>query len=122
MHSPSEGDVADIIRAELRKQIPEIYFCDPADAELFEPGERKWSDYDGGVSLADRFDLEAVARAVRGHATTEDPANIEITPAMDEAGVHAFLDIPGSIYGVGHFSLSDMVSQVYRAMRAADGQ
>lgn len=61
--------VRDSIIAELRRQEPKVYFWDRADEGLFAGGEQEWSEYSdrSGVAtilLADRFDMDAVARAV----------------------------------------------------------
>ena len=55
--------VRNAILAEFRRQIPLVYFWDPADKELFDPGEPELDEFQGGLYLADRFDMDAVARA-----------------------------------------------------------
>lgn len=60
-------EVERAIREALQAQIPEVYFWDPSDEDLFKEGEREWSDFrakDGSLfKLADRFDLRRVAEA-----------------------------------------------------------
>jgi hypothetical protein len=51
------------IIAEFARQIPMIYFWDPADKELFDGGQIDTMPFADGVILADRFDLDAVAVA-----------------------------------------------------------
>lgn len=53
------------MREELKRQMPEIYFWDPSDKDLFDEGEREWPEFQeaDGNKKADRFDLAAVARA-----------------------------------------------------------
>jgi hypothetical protein len=63
MERDREQAVKEAIRTELQRQAGEICFYDPADRELFDEGPREWSEFEGGIKLADRFDLDAVAAA-----------------------------------------------------------
>lgn len=60
------------LRTAIQKQFPEVYFWDPADEGLFAEGEREWSEFDGGVKLADRFDLGAAVDAILAELRTPD--------------------------------------------------
>jgi uncharacterized membrane protein YccC len=51
------------LRAELQRQASEIYFWDSADRDLLQAGPRQWTDFEGGVKLADRFDLDGALLA-----------------------------------------------------------
>lgn len=64
--------VRDAIITELKRQAPQVYFWERADEELFHGGKQKWDEYGHSimwpekseiVTLADRFDMDAVARA-----------------------------------------------------------
>ena len=47
----------------LRNAADLVYWWDEADHQIIGGGEPKWTEYAGGVKLADRFDLQAIANA-----------------------------------------------------------
>lgn len=65
-------EIEAVLRGALQAQIPQIYFWDPADRELFNPGPREWTQYADGEKLADRFDLGAVARTIVDALAADD--------------------------------------------------
>lgn len=48
----------------LRAAADHVYWYDGADAEVFCGGEPEIDEFQNGVKLADRFDLQAIADAV----------------------------------------------------------
>ena len=47
----------------LRNAADLVYWWDEADHQIIGGGEPEWTEYAGGVKLADRFDLQAIANA-----------------------------------------------------------
>ncbi len=65
--SISLNKVKSAVVAELARQVPNIYFWDPADEELFDGGPIKTLEFiDDGqvVALVNKFDMDKVAAAV----------------------------------------------------------
>jgi hypothetical protein len=72
--------VEQAIIAELEKQFPTVYFWDRADEDLVAGGGQEWMNYQGGIRLADRFDMKAVARAALAALRDEEWQPIETAP------------------------------------------
>lgn len=63
MNTGTIAAVRDAIIVELQRQAETVYFWDEADQELLHGGTPEMSEFQGGILLADRFDMDAVARA-----------------------------------------------------------
>jgi hypothetical protein len=78
--------------------------------------------YDKHRYMSMRLDIIYVAYFTESDLETSDrlALQIEITEEMLEAGEDGLWSTPGAIQTAGLFSVSDLVSAVYRAMRAVD--
>ena len=54
---------AEAMTVALKNAADLVYWWDEADRQIISGGEPEWTEYAGGVKLADRFDLQAIANA-----------------------------------------------------------
>lgn len=110
---------AEAMTVALKNAADLVYWWDEADRQIISGGEPEWTEYAGGVKLADRFDLQAIANAAidaflgaleKTHAVVPR----EPTEAMIRA---AFLGVP-----VPSADAMRWTAQSYRAMLKAAEQ